>query len=239
MKKISLIIPVYNEENLIEKTVKELDLFIKKQKEPWEIIFVDDGSTDNSLAILKNFKPKFFKIISYSKNQGKGFALKKGVFHASGDYIGFTDSDLAYSFENLKKVIKPLIDFDISIGSRSLSSDNHEKINQLRRVLGKGFNILTRILLGFKFKDTQCGLKAFKSKVAKDLFSKQTIKGFSFDTEILYLAKKKKYTLKETEAIVLKSHLNKKSKVNLLLDPLKMFLDLLKIRINDLIGKYE
>ena len=92
--------------------------------------------------------------------------------------------------------------------------------------------------MGYDFKDTQCGLKAFRKKPAKILFSKQTIKGFSFDTELLYIAKKKNYNIKEIEATVLKEHLNKKSKVNLLVDPLKMFLDLFKIRLNNFKGKY-
>lgn len=238
MEKVSLIIPVYNEGEAIKHTLKKLNLFLIKEKTDWEILIVDDGSTDDSLKILKNHKPKFFKIISYPNNQGKGFAIKKGVTYASGEYICFIDSDLAYSFENLRKALEELRNFDICIGSRSLSNHNQEKITTQRKILGKGFNFLTNLLLGYKFKDTQCGLKAFRRKTAKTLFSKQTINSFSFDTELLYLARKKGYKVKEIEAIVLEGHLNKKSKVNLLIDPLKMFLDLFKIRLNNFKGKY-
>lgn len=236
---ISLIIPTYNEEKNILKTLKKLRLLLKNEKDKWEILIINDGSTDNTLEILKNYKPKFFKIISYKKNKGKGFAVKKGVKEATGDYICFIDSDLAYSFDNLKNLLSYLKDFGIVIGSRNLETDNHENISTLRRIFGKGFNILSNIILGYRIKDTQCGLKAFKKEVAKSLFSKQTLNGWGFDTEILYLAKKKNYKIKEARATVLKRYGAQDSKINFLTDPIKMFLDLLKIRLNDIRGKYE
>ncbi len=236
---ISLIIPAYNEEKNILRTLKKLKLFLKNEKDKWEILIINDGSTDNTLKILKNYKPKFFKIISYKKNKGKGFAVKKGVKQATGDYMCFTDSDLAYSFDNLKNLLSYLKDFDVVIGSRNLETDNHENISTLRRIFGKGFNILSNIILGYRIKDTQCGLKVFKKEAAKSLFSKQTLNGWGFDTEILYLAKKKKYKIKEARAMVLKRYGTQGSKINFLKDPIKMFLDLLKIRLNDICGKYE
>jgi len=237
--KISLIIPVYNDENIIEKTLEKLRLFIKEDPDEWDVLIVNDGSTDGSLQILENYKSRFYKIVSYKKNKGKGFAVKKGVEHAVGDSICFTDSDLAYSFENLKKIVLLLDKYDIVIGSRSLSTDNHENISLSRRILGKGFNKFTRYILKYDFKDTQCGLKAFRRDVAKDIFSRQTLHGFSFDTEVLYIANKNNYTIKEAIAVVSKRHHEKNSRVSLIVDPTKMFLDLLKIRLNDRIGKYE
>ncbi|MBT4166279.1 glycosyltransferase [archaeon] len=239
MKRISLVIPAYNEEKLIKKTLIKLHNFIKKDDLKWEILMVNDGSTDNLLKVLEEFKPRFFKIVSYKKNKGKGFAIKKAMNYASEDFIGFIDSDLAYSFENLKKALSKLETADICIGSRSLTKESNEQTSILRKFLGKGFNILSKIILGHHLGDTQCGLKVFKKDVAKDLFSNQTLQGFSFDTEILYIAKKRKYLIKTIDATVLKEHLDKKSKVNLFLDPIKMFLDLIKIKLNDIQGKYE
>lgn len=236
---ISLIVPAYNEEKIIVKTLKKLEFFLKNEKDKWEILIINDGSTDNTLEILENYKPKFFKIVSYKKNKGKGFAIKKGVEEATKDYICFIDSDLAYSFDNLKILLSYLENFDVVIGSRNLETDNHKNISTLRRIFGKGFNILSNIILGYKIKDTQCGLKAFKKQAAKDLFSKQTLNGWGFDTEILYLAKKKKYKIKEVRAMVLKKYGAQESKINFLKDPIKMFLDLLKIRLNDICKKYE
>ena len=237
--RISLIIPVYNEERVIKETIEKLREFIKSEKDNWEAIFINDGSKDNTLKILKNFSPHFFKIISYKKNRGKGFAIKKGVETATGDYICFMDSDLAYSFKNLKKLIVKLNDYDLVIGSRNLSTDNHENISLERRIMGNVFNKISNFILKYDLKDTQCGLKVFQGGVAKDLFSKQTVYDFSFDTEILYLAKKKKYKLGKEKAIVSKHHLVKDSKVNLLTDPLRMFFNLIKIRLNDFLRKYE
>ena len=204
--KISLIIPAYNEEKNILRMLKKLRLLLKNEKDKWEILIINDGSTDNTLGILKNYKPKFFKIISYKKNKGKGFAVKKGVKEATGDYICFIDSDLAYSFDNLKNLLSYLENFEVVIGSRNLETDNHENISTLRRIFGKGFNILSNIILGYRIKDTQCGLKAFKKEAAERLFSKQTLNGWGFDTEILYLAKKKNYKIKEVKAVVLKEY---------------------------------
>ncbi len=237
--KISLIIPVYNEEKIINKTLEKLRGFLKKEKEDWEILIVSDGSTDNTLKILREYPQKFFRIISYKNNKGKGFAIKKGVKEAKGDYICFIDSDLAYSFENLKNLLFYLKEFDIVIGSRNLETDNHKSISALRRIFGKGFSIISNIILGYNIKDTQCGLKAFRKDIAKVLFSKQTLTGWSFDTEILYLAKKKSYKIKQVKAVVLEGYGTKDSKINFLKDPIKMFLDLLRIRLNDIFGKYE
>jgi glycosyltransferase involved in cell wall biosynthesis len=237
--KISLIIPVYNEEKIISKTLKKLKIFIESDDDDWEIILVNDGSSDKSLEILNSFKSDSIHILHYKKNKGKGFAIKKGVEKASGDYIGFIDSDLAYSFEDLRNLLSKLKFFEIVIGSRSIDTDNHENIKMSRRVLGRGFSILSNLILKYNIEDTQCGLKVFRKGAAKELFSKQKITGFSFDTEILYLANKKNYSLALEKVVVSKDHLTKNSKVNLLVDPLKMLRDLIKIKINDLFGKYE
>lgn len=237
--KISLIIPTYNNGNIIQRTLEKLNSFIKKEKQEWEVLIVNDGSTDNTLELLKNYQPKFHKTISYFKNKGKGFAVKRGVEKASGKYISFLDSDLPYSFDNLKSVLLPLKDFDISIGSRTLfPNNNNENIEFLRRFIGKGSSFVSNAMLKYNIKDTQCGLKAFRKNVAKDIFSKQTIKGFYFDPEILYIAKKQGYTIKEVRAILLKTHQMQLSSVNVVGDSVKCFLDLLKIRLNDIRGKY-
>jgi len=237
MKKKSIILPIYNGEKIVKNTLKILYSFIKEERkkekqEDWEIIFVDDGSTDNTLNILLNFKPKFFKIISCKKNQGKGYAIKKGVMKASGEYIGFIDSDLAYPFENLKQAFNNLGEYDIVIGSRTLVHEkNKAKTTIIRRVFGKGFRILSNLLFSYHIPDTQCGLKVFKRRIAKYLFSKQKLKGFSFDTEILYLANKKNFKIKQIPAFLSKEHSYKKSTVNLIIDPIKMFFDIIKVRL--------
>jgi len=236
---ISLIIPIYNEGKIIENTIKKLKVFLDNEKEGWEILFVNDGSTDNTLKIIKNFTPKFFKVISYERNRGKGFAIRVGVEKALGDYICFIDSDLAYSFNNLKELISKLENCDAVFGSRDMEANNFENISLLRRIFGKSFNLFSNIILGYKAEDTQCGLKVFKREMAREIFSKQILNRWAFDTEVFYIAKKKNYKIKRVKAILSKNNLSKKSKVNLLKDPLKMFFDLFKIKLNDLFRKYE
>ncbi len=235
----SLIIPIYNEERIIKRTLETLREFLKKQKEEWEVILVNDGSTDKTLEILENFKPRFFKIISYPKNRGKGYAIKKGILEANGNFIGFIDADLAYSFENLKQAFKELKNANIVIGSRSLAKINNVRTNLLRKIYGRIFNIMSNLILQMNFKDTQCGLKVFRKEVAKEIFKMQRVENYGFDTEILFIAKKKNYRIKEIPAYLSPHHSYNKSKVNLILDPIKMFLSLIKIRINNFLGEYE
>lgn len=237
--KISLIIPVYNEECLIENTVKKLKEFSDSDENLWEVIIVNDGSSDNTMNILNQKIPDSFKVISYHPNRGKGYAIKKGVEQAQGDYICFTDSDLAYSFDHLIKLAEKLKSHPVVIGSRDLSTKNDKKVTFLRRILGKGFNKCLVYILGYDIGDTQCGVKGFRVDVAKDLFSKQTLYGFSFDAEILFIANKRKHPIGKISATVSDHHKKKKTKINFLKDPIKMFLDLLKIRINDKRGIYE
>ena len=236
--KITLILPIYNESGLIKETLNKLEDFVSKDKNNWEIILVNDGSTDNTLNILKQQKKSFFKIISYKENKGKGFAIKTGVKYATGEYICFTDSDLAYSFEHLNQIIFFLEKFPIVIGSREVKGSRNNA-TLLRKAMGKTFNLITRMTLNTKIKDMQCGLKGFKKEVAKELFSKQKTNDFSFDTEILYLAKKRDYIVKEIPVEISESHTTKKSKVNIFADPFKMLKALFKIRINDLKKQYE
>jgi len=138
----------------------------------------------------------------------------------------------------LKSILSQLKFFDVTIGSRSLHTDNHESIKILRRIVGRGSSMVSNALLRYNIRDTQCGLKAFKKNVAKDLFSKITIKGFYFDPEILYIARKRGYAIKEERVVVLKNHQSRISKVNVLKDSIRCFLDLLIIKLNDIRGKY-
>jgi len=242
MKKISVILPCYNEEKRIESTLKATVEFSKKNPN-YEFIFVDDGSRDKTAEILNKKIVKMrgnkIKLISYKKNMGKGYAVKIGVASAEGDYICFTDSDLAYSLEHLKTMEKMLERCDIVIGRRGLASENIKNIPTLRRIIGIGYNLFSRAILNLNYKDMQAGIKGFRKEAAKKLFQKQIIKGWSFDTEVLYLAQKNGYKIREMPAKISNNDSYKTSKVKIVRDSIKMFLSLLKIRLNDAIGKYK
>jgi dolichyl-phosphate beta-glucosyltransferase len=230
---ISIIIPVYNEEKRIRSTLEEIYRYFKDNFPNFEIIVVDDGSCDETLKIVENFKKnrdtETIKIIKNENNKGKGYVVRKGIMEAKGEYVLFTDADLSTPIREFEKLSKYLYEgYDIAIGSRGLEESNIE-IRQAfyREVMGKIFNMLVRLILLKDFRDTQCGFKCFKRNVAHKIFNQQKIAGFGFDVEILYRAKKYGYQIREVPIRWLNS---KESKVNPVLNSIKMLLDLLKIK---------
>ena len=242
MKSISVILPVYNESKCISLTVDAVIEF-SKDNPIYHFIFVNDGSTDETKSIIENkileSKNSHVYLLSYEENKGKGHAIKKGVEFSHGDYICFIDSDLAYSLTHLEFLVDKLELFDVVIGCRNLMPTNVKRVKFVRLVAGKVFNILSRGILSLNFSDMQAGIKGFKKEIAKDLFARQRIKRFCFDVELMYLAQKQGHSIGEIPVIVSMTHTEKASKVNLAVDSLRMLISLLKIRINDSLGRYE
>lgn len=241
-KKISIILPVYNESNCITKTFDSV-LEYSKNHPSYHFIFVNDGSTDETeeilIANLASTQTNQISLISYAQNQGKGYAIRKGVEASRGDYICFIDSDLAYSLSHLEFLTDKLEVFDVVIGCRNQISDNFKRVKLIRFLAGKIFNFITKSILSLHFSDMQAGLKGFRRDVAENLFEKQTIKRFCFDVELIYLAQKRGYRIGEIPAIVSTNHIGKVSKVNLIIDSLRMLRSLMKIKINERLGLYE
>ena len=242
MMKIAVILPVYNEANCIEQTFDKILEFSQKNH-AYNFIIVNDGSTDDTLKIIENklktFPTYHIKLISYRDRQGKGYAIKKGSESVDADCICFMDGDLAYSLEHLEPLVEKLEKFDVVIGCRNLDRENFRNLTLIRKISGKIFNFISRKILNLPYKDMQAGLKGFQKKAAQEIFKQQTITGFSFDAELLFLAQKKGYTIGEIAARVSEQHLYKISKVNIIKDSLKMFSCLLKIRYNNRAGNYE
>lgn len=241
-KIVSVIMPIYNEAKYIDKTLKTVVGFCDRNPN-YHFLLINDGSTDSTQSIidtrLKLTSSKNITCLSYAPNRGKGYAVKTGVEYANGDYICYIDSDLAYSLDNLELIVKQLEHLDIVMGCRSQNRNNIKKISLLRKIAGQTFNYLARFILNLPFTDTQAGIKGFRNSIAKNLFKRLSITGFSFDVELIYIAWKKNYRIGEIPVLVLDSHLSKKSKVNIIQDSLKMLLNLLEIRYNDKLGKYE
>lgn len=243
MKTVSVIMPVYNEAKCIEKTFDEVVKFCWLHPE-YHFIFVNDGSQDETKKIIKHkintvgFEGQI-SLVSYDNNCGKGYAVRYGVKYSTGDYVCFIDADLAYSLDHLPLLAEKLDSFDVVMGSRHLDDVAVKNQNILRKISGKIFNFLSRKILDLKFKDMQAGLKGFRLPVAKYLFQKQLMTGFSFDVEVIYIACKYGYQIGEIPATVSETHLLKKSKVNLIKDSFMMFYNLLQIRLNDWKRRYE
>ena len=233
---ISIVIPAYNEEKRIGRSIKQIVKYLDKKKYSYEIIVVDDGSIDKTIDVVKKAGNKYVKIIKNKKNMGKGFSVKTGILNAKYPLVLFSDSDLATPIEELDKFMEYIKSYDIVIASRNLKESNI-KVKQpvYRQLMGKTFPLLVNLIALGGFRDTQCGFKLFKTDAAKKIVSLQTFNRFSFDVEILFIAKKLGYKIKEAPVVWIDKE---GSKVNPIKDSIKMLIDLFKIRLNNLLGKY-
>lgn len=236
---LSLIIPAYNEENRIGKTLEVFYDYMQKTFSEFEMIVVDDGSTDDTLLLLKKYQENMpcLKVLTYEKNRGKGGAVKFGVENAVGDYVFFTDADMPYGIENVEVAAEVFekTGADVVLGKRE-QAKNGKKYPWYRTFFSKGFSLMVKIVLGIWEEDTQCGFKGFKAESAKKIFSKGRLEGWGFDVEIFFLAKK--YGMKIERICVELSHDKEGSKISVLRDSLNMFCELLKVRKNDRMGLY-
>lgn len=191
MPQYSIVIPVYNEVNRIPKNIEKIFSYFQNRSESTEVIFVNDGSSDDTEKILNDYKQKYsFKILSYPENRGKGFAVKKGALAAEGEWVIFFDIDLATPLEEFEAMIsQKQPDDQIIIGSRRLDGSKIEKGESgIRTFLGQGFTKISNILVP-GVKDFTCGFKGFSKEAAKIIFSRAKIDRWGFDTELLYIAK--------------------------------------------------
>lgn len=226
---ISLIIPFYNCASTAESTLFAVSRFISNyDKEQIEMIAVNDGSTDNTLSVLKSYEGEKIKVVSYKENKGKGGAIKSGVFAASGDKIIFTDADLAYGLSPIEPCAKALEEYDIAAGSRRSDKEILKSYGFLRNFSSRIFSVVCEFLLHLDINDTQCGFKGYRADAARKLFSKLTINGFGFDLEILAEARAEKMKITQIPVKLLNNEKN--SKVSLVLDGIRMFGEILYIR---------
>ncbi len=237
---LSVIIPAYNEEKRLPKTLEEIDKYLSKQDYDYEILVVNDGSKDKTVEVAKSLIPKIknLRVIGYEKNQGKGYAVRFGMLEAKGEFRLFTDADNSTSIDQVEKILPEFkAGFDIVIGSRGIKGAILDPPQPwIRRViLGEGFKLFRKIVIGlWEIEDSQCGFKCFRKKVAEDIFPKCKINRFAFDPEILLIAKKMGYKIKE---IPVYWRNDPESKVKFK-SMVKMGIDLLKIRWNLIKGIY-
>lgn len=227
---LSVVIPAYNEAKRIGKTLGMIRTYLQKQSYAWEVIVVDDGSTDATARLADEQLEGLPNVVLVNPgNRGKGYSVKRGMLQAQGRYVLFSDADLSTPIEEVSAFLKYLEgDRDLVIGSRALP-ESHVEIHQniLRELMGRTFNLLARVLAYKGIHDSQCGFKCFRREVARDLFGCQKLEGFSFDVEIVYLAQKKGYRLLELPVTWRNSPA---SRVNVIRDSIGMFVDLLRIR---------
>lgn len=237
---LSVIIPAYNEEKRISATLLDINGYLKKQPYSYEIIVVSDGSTDKTVEIVKGLTKKInnLRIIDNKKNNGKGYVVRQGMLEALGKYRLFMDADNSTTIDHLEKFWPHIEEgYDIVIASIEIKgAEIKEEAAWYRRVLGKYSKYIIRLLAGlWEIHDTQRGFKLFTAQAAESIFSRQTIMGWGFDIEVLVLAKKMGFKIKE---VPIKWNNPRGSKVTLksYIETLK---DLLKIKYNLLANKYK
>jgi len=235
---ISIVIPAFNESRRIADSLCKVGEFLRRTPFSFEILVVNDGSTDGTAEVVQRFEHEGVQLIHHAQNRGKGCSVRTGVLKAIGTYVLFTDADLSTPIDELQRLydIAERDPADIVIGSRALDRrwiERHQ--SRPREISGIVFNRMVRIGMGLKLHDTQCGFKLFHRARTRPIFEKQTIDGFGFDPEILFLAARCRLRIREVS--VRWSHADD-TKVRVVRDGFRMMGDLLRIRLNDLTGKY-
>jgi len=227
-KELSIIIPAFNEEQRIIKSLNKVIDYLDKQKFKYEIIVVDDGSDDNTVKVLEGYNENV-KTLILGENLGKGAAVRKGMLSAVGDIRLFSDADLSTPIHEIHKLIDKIKSgADVCIGSRALDRSMVKEHQPFyREFMGKTYNKFVQFLVFKGISDTQCGFKAFTKNAAESIFSQQKINGFSFDVELLFLAKK--YGFK-VEQVPVEWYNDKRSTVHPIKDSTMMILELFRIR---------
>lgn len=248
MPNFSLILPIYNAEKFLQSSLEKIGQFLNDHTQNSELILVLDGCNDNSLQICKEFAKhehsRTVEILINETNRGKGFSVRRGMLQATGDYCIFTDCDLSYPVEEIDKVLTVLTGgAEVAIASRVMPgstftmSASYLRYIYTRHTAGRIFNWIIQKSLLPGIDDTQPGLKGFSGSAAKKIFSLQTLDGFSFDVEVLYIAQLLRFKI---EGVPVNFHYySEPTTVRFFQDTLKMLRDMVKIYINGLKGRYS
>ena len=235
---LSLVIPAHNEESRLPVTLEQVFAFLSAQAYDSEVIVVENGSSDRTLEIAQGFAGRhpFLKVI-HTDERGKGLAVKRGMLAAHGQYRFFADADFSMPVGEINRFLPPALpDFDITIASRESAGAVRYHEPPRRHLSGRVFNTLIRYVVLPGLQDTQCGFKCFRAPVADDIFPRQTMPGWSFDVELLYIARRRGYRINE---IGIPWYFNPDTKVSLVRDSIRMALDLFVIRRNAYKGLYD
>ena len=229
--KISVCIPMYNESAIIADTAKTLAAALEERfGEDYELLFSDDGSTDGSGTIVRDLQLPRVRVVGYEQNRGKGCAVRTAMLEAKGDYVLFTDADLAYGTDVISRAVETFEanpGSDLVIGSRNLGKDGYEGYTFLRKIASKTYIRVLCLVGGFRLSDSQCGCKAFTNRAAKEIFSRCETDGFAFDFEALMWAEQLDYCVSEMPVRIIN---HRESKIRLLRDTVRMLRDLRRIK---------
>jgi len=229
---ISIIVPAYNEELVLHRTLSEIDEYARRRFETYEIIVVDDGSEDETAREAQ--KTRSVRLIRLERNEGKGQAVKRGMLEGTGDLLLFMDADNSTRIVEMTAFLEQIKEYDIIIGSRAMQrSDVKIRQSWLKVLGGRLGNVLIRTMLNLPIRDTQCGFKLFR-RSARSVFELQTKSGWSFDFEVLFIAKQRNFKIKELPVSWI-NNFDSRVKTS---DYFTTLVDLVDIRVKHLRKKY-
>jgi len=228
--KFSLCIPMYNESSIIKETAQTLHEYMSANFDDYEIIFSDDGSKDGCGDMVREMALPCVRVVGYEQNMGKGYAVRTAMLASEGDYVMFTDADLAYGTDVIREVYNTFLanpDADVVIGSRNLHKDGYEGYTAIRKLASKAYIKVLSVIGGFKLSDSQCGCKAFTGKAVKAIFPRCEINRFAFDFECILWAVKLGMKVVEMPVKIIN---HRESTVHVFSDSFKMLRDLIKMK---------
>jgi dolichyl-phosphate beta-glucosyltransferase len=233
----SIIIPAYNEERRLPACLERVTAFLRNYAEPVEVVIVDDGSRDATASVVEQVAREYpFVRLIRNPHGGKGAAVKTGVAEGRGQYLVVSDTDLSVPIEELPKFLPPALPaYDVAIASREVPGARRINEPDYRHLMGRVFNLLVQIVAVPGIRDTQCGFKAYRRDVARTIFPFQTIEGWGFDVEILFLARRHGYRIVE---VPVTWYYGEKSKISPVRDTIRMTREILQVRINSWTGRY-
>ncbi len=235
---LSIIIPAHNEESRLPRTLEQVFAFLSGQDYTAEVLVIENGSSDRTLEIAQEFASRHSQLrILQNRERGKGLAVRRGMLEAQGQYRFICDADLSMPIAEITKFLPPaLADFDIAIASREAPGAVRYNEPPYRHIGGRGINLVIRLLILPGLQDTQCGFKCFTAEAAQHLFNLQTLPGWSFDIELLYIARRQGLRIHE---IPIHWYFDPDSKVNAVKDALHMIADIFRIHRNARLGLYD
>ncbi|HEX9012210.1 MAG TPA: dolichyl-phosphate beta-glucosyltransferase [Anaerolineaceae bacterium] len=235
---LSIVFPAYNEEHRLPQTLAQTIAYLDSQPFSAEVIVVENGSRDRTLAIAQDFARSHPNLRVFSEAQsGKGRAVRRGMLEAAGEYRFFCDVDLSMPVSEIHRFLPPALDgADIAIASREGPGAVRYGEPAYRHIVGRVFNNMVRVAALPGLNDTQCGFKCFRASAAEDLFHCQTLMGWSFDVEVLYIARYRGYKIVE---VPIPWYFNPESKVRVVRDSYRMAMDILGMRRKAVTGCYD
>jgi glycosyltransferase involved in cell wall biosynthesis len=235
---LSIIIPAYNEEKRLPATLAKIAAFLNEQPYIAEVLVVENGSTDRTAAVALEFCDRLPNLrVLVERAAGKGLAVRDGMLKAVGEYRFVCDADLSMPIEQVNRFLPPsLQNVQVAIASRELPGSVRYDEPAYRHSVGRIFNTLVRVVALPGLQDTQAGFKLFRADVAEAVFPLQTMQGWAFDVEVLFIARRLGYCIQE---VPIDWYFDSNSKIKVARDSIAMFRDLVKIRLNALKGRYH